>query len=88
MPNPVQRAGREEGEAPAAAPGRRALGRYEVYGKEGVWIIAEQDGPVVAAFYQVEGSPGWWRGHCHGRVKKLYAPDAEPLGVAERFLYR
>lgn len=77
------------GEPPARSNrGRRALGRHEVYGKEGVWIVAEQGGPVVAAFYEVEDWPGWWRGHCRGRTKKVYAPGAEPLLVAERFLHR
>lgn len=59
----------------------------ELYGKHGVWIVAEPDGgPVVAAFYTVKGSPGWWRGHAFGRVKQVFAPRAEPAAVAARFL--
>ncbi|WP_433463216.1 hypothetical protein [Spirillospora sp. CA-128828] len=62
---------------------------HEVYGKNGVFIIAERpSGDVVSAFYAVEGSPGWWRGHAFGRVRRLFLPGAEPLTVAERFMRR
>lgn len=62
------------------------MGEHQVHGKDGVFIVTEADGPVVGAFYALEGSPGWWRGHCRGRVKQVFAPGAEPLTVAERFL--
>ncbi|GAA1789373.1 hypothetical protein [Actinomadura chokoriensis] len=63
------------------------LDGLELYGKHGVWIVAEPDGgPVVAAFYTVTGSPGWWRGHSRGRVKQVFAPRDEPPAVAARFL--
>lgn len=63
---------------------------YEVYGgtSDDVYVIAERDGGVVAAFYALESSPGWWRGHAFGRVRQLYLPGAEPLTVAERFVHR
>lgn len=63
-------------------------GKYEVYGKNGVFIVAEPSGDVIGAFYAVEGSPGWWRGHAFGRVRKVFLPAAEPLTVAERFMRR
>ena len=73
---------------------RRATGRVplgdglELYGGtlDGVWIVAEVDGPVVAALYRAEGAPGWWRGHYRGRVRQLYLPQAEPIDAARRFL--
>ncbi|RKS76486.1 hypothetical protein BZB76_1842 [Actinomadura pelletieri DSM 43383] len=62
-------------------------GRYELYGKNGIWIIAETGGPVVAAFYSVDGHPGWWRGHAFGRVKRTFVPgDPDPVDVARRFI--
>lgn len=75
------------GGAPVRARARRALDGYELSGKHGVWIVAEPDGgPVIAAFYEVEGWPGWWRGHAFGRVKQVFAPGAEPRAVARRFI--
>ena len=60
-----------------------------VYGKDGVFIVAEEpDGAVIAAFYALEGEPGWWRGHAFGRVKRVFAPGAEPPDVAAKFMAR
>lgn len=55
---------------------------------DGVYVVADPDGPVVAAFYALDGEPGWWRGHAFGRVKQVFAPDVEPPEVARRFLAR
>ncbi|WP_433465688.1 hypothetical protein [Spirillospora sp. CA-128828] len=64
-------------------------GGRKVYGKNGVFIVAEEpSGDVIGAFYALEGEPGWWRGHAYGRVRRLFLPAAEPLKVAERFMQR
>lgn len=62
---------------------------YEVRGNDGVYLITERGGPVVSAFYAVEDSPGWWRGHAFGRRRQVFAPgDVDPVDVARRFLRR
>lgn len=79
-------AGRGEHGPPTSPPrGRRTPGGLDLYGKGDVWIVAEPGGPVLSAFYALAESPGWWRGHCHGRVRQVYARDAEPAEVAARF---
>ncbi len=63
------------------------MAERRVYGKDGVWIVAEtNDGPVIAAFYALDEAPGWWRGHAWGRVKQLFLPGKEPRDVAASFL--
>ena len=60
---------------------------YEVEGQDGTFILVDRrSGDVVGAFYAEENEPGWWRGHVHGRVRRLFVPAAEPLEVAARFL--
>lgn len=60
---------------------------YQIKGRDGVYILVDRRaGDVAGAFYAEEGDPGWWRGHAHGRVKRVYAPGAEPSVVAGRFL--
>ncbi|MUN38993.1 hypothetical protein [Actinomadura litoris] len=58
---------------------------YDVEGKDGVFVIAEQTGKVIGVFY-AESDLGWWRGHVRGRVRRLFIPAAEPLDVGRRFL--
>lgn len=61
---------------------------YEVYGKAGVFVIAERDGPVVGAFYApTDLGPGWWRGHVFGKVRRFFLPGVEPVDVAARFMH-
>ena len=58
-----------------------------VYGKDGVFIVSEEpSGAVIAAFYALEGEPGWWRGHARGRVRQLFLPGKKPPDVAASFL--
>ena len=60
---------------------------YEVEGQDGTFILVDRrTGHVAGAFYAEENEPGWWRGHVHGRVRRLFVPAAEPLEVAARFL--
>lgn len=61
---------------------------YEVYGGkvDGVYVVSQPGGPVIAAFYAVPGSPDWWRGHSFGKVRQLYLPGVDPVDVAGRFI--
>ena len=64
---------------------------YEVRGGkgDGVYVVAERGGPIVASFYALEEEPGWWRGHSFGQVRQVYEPgDVNPVDVARRFLHR
>ncbi|TYB44200.1 hypothetical protein [Actinomadura chibensis] len=65
------------------------FGTYEMYRNNGVFIIAERDGPVVCAFYAPSDlGPGWWRGHVFGKSQCLFLPDLDPPEVAARFMSR
>jgi hypothetical protein len=65
-------------------------GVHELKGSDGTYIVVTRDsGHVVAAFYAEETEPGWWRGHAHGRVRRLFLPRvSDPVTVAGRFLTR